>query len=180
MRAAPWVLGALLAAAAPAEVLMSRSEALFAAFGDAHTTPVDHFLTDEQVYQVETHAGDRLESPLVTIYEARRGQAVIGYGVFDTRTIRSHTATILTVLTPSGSVERAMVCAFHEPQEYRPPPRWMQRLGGRGPAAPLQVGDDLAALSGATMSTRSAAASVRRARALLATLGLAEVPRGAE
>ena len=173
----PLFAAALLAAGpAAAEVLLARRPALRAAFPGAALTARDLFPTAAQVKALEASARAPLGGDLVTVYEARRGGALVGYGVFDTRAVRSHTATTLVALAPDGAVQQVQVCAFHEPREYLPVKRWFRQLVGQGRSAPLRVGEDVAAISGATMSARSFSAVVRRARAVHAHLLTAPAP----
>ena len=64
--------------------------------------------------------------------------------------------------------------AFLEPPEYRPPERWLAQLDGKGPADRLTVGQDLAPISGATLSARGIA---EESRWLLQALKLAALER---
>lgn len=181
-RALPLVLAAaalLPARPAGAEVLLARKPALRAAFPGATFVARDLFPTRDQVKAVEAAARAPLGGDLVTVYEARRGDTLLGYGLFDTRPVRSHTATTLVALEPGGAVSQVLVCAFHEPREYLPVERWFRQLVGRSPEAPLRVGDDVAAITGATMSARAFSAVARHARAVHAIL-LARAPPTSE
>ena len=51
--------------------------------------------------------------------------------------------------------------AFLEPSEYRPSDRWLAQLSGKGPADRLAVGQDLAPISGATLTARGVAEESR-------------------
>ncbi len=57
------------------------------------------------------------------------------------------------------------ILAFHEPPEYQPPARWFERLYRR-PMEEMQFSRGVDAISGATLSTRAALDSVRKAMAI--------------
>jgi hypothetical protein len=115
---------------------------------------------------VERRARVRYAGRLVTAHLAWRGDTLDGTGFFDTRVMRTMPATMLVVVAPDSTVRRIEVLAFHEPPDYRPPGRWVDRLRRRRLDDRLWPGRDLPGLSGATLSARGYTESVRLALAL--------------
>jgi hypothetical protein len=141
------------------------------AFPDADRTQArDFFLDDRQRAAIEARAQAPLDSDLVTIYEGRAGETLLGYAIVDTHLVRTLPETLLIVLTPEGSLAATHVAAFHEPTEYLPQERWRRNLVGKRLSEDLRVGRGVAAITGATLSSRAVVASVRRALAIYAVL----------
>lgn len=165
-------LGTVLFAASPtsAVVFYARDEALQMAFPGAQVEARDYFLTAEQRRAVEERSRAPIESDLVTLYHAKRDGEVVAYGYIDTHQVRTLPETLLVVLSPGGHVTATHLLAFYEPAEYSAPPRWLEQFRNKGADDDLQVGRQIAALTGSTLTSRAVAASVRRALALHAVL----------
>jgi len=149
----------------------ARDEALQMAFPDAdRVEPRDFYLTPAQHTEIEKLAKGPLEGDLVTVYAAFKGDASIGFAIFDTRTVRSQAATFLVILSPGGTVQGTEILAFHEPEEYLPTERWRDTLKGAALDDQLEVGRGIAAITGSTLSTRTVTAGVRRALAIWTVL----------
>lgn len=162
-----------LAAAAPAKVLLARNEALRRAFGEAaETRALDRFLSRGATAAAAEAMGEDLDSRMITVYEARVGDEVVGYGFFDSRVVRTLEGVFLVALDPEGAVAGVHVCSFYEPRSYIPGARWLAGLVGLDEPRELKVGRGVDGLSGATMSARAATRSVRRALALFEVLEL--------
>lgn len=162
------IVAALLAAGpATAKVLLGRNEALAKAFPEAATDSRTVVLTDAQAEAVERRTGAPPPSKLFTYHLARRDDVVIGYAVLDTHVVRTLPEALLIVLSPTGSVERVMLLAFHEPPEYEPRERFLSQFPGRSAATPgWRVGHDLHGISGATLTAHAVTAAVRRTAVL--------------
>jgi hypothetical protein len=154
-----------------ATVFHARSELMKLAFPDADRTQArDFFLDGRQRAAIEELAHAPLDSDLVTVYEGRAGETLLGYAIVDTHLVRTLPETLLIVLTPEGALAATHVAAFHEPTEYLPQERWRKNLVGRRLSEDLRVGRGVAAITGATLSSRAVVASVRRALAIYAVL----------
>jgi hypothetical protein len=110
----------------------------------------------------------------VTFYAARRGEEVLGWLVLHQHVVRTKRETLSIAFEPDGRIRRVSVLAFLEPPEYRPPERWLAQLEGKGEGDRLAVGQDLAPISGATLSARGVA---DESRWLLQALKLAAAER---
>lgn len=164
---------AVASAAAPvhAGVMHSRDEALKLAFPDAdRVTPRDFYLTPEQRSEIEQLAKGKLESSLLTVYVGYRGDEVLGYATLDTHVVRTLPETFLIVLTPQGAVAATHLLAFYEPSEYGPSPRWLEQFNGKRLDDDIDVGRGIAAISGATLTSRAVSGSVHRALAVYKVL----------
>lgn len=172
------LLALTLAAAA---ALPGRAEAEDVYF----TTPAlltEFFKTSERVsyVKVEGAAGRRaLEQVLgyapakasYVVFVARSGAKVDGYAVIDDELGQHQPITFGVKLTPDGAVERAEVMVYREGYgaEVREA-RFRRQFSGKTVRDPLKLGDDVVAISGATLSAKAMAAGVRRAAALVAVV----------
>lgn len=156
------VLFAITVGSAHAGVLMSKEEAMEAAFGSGaviETLPV--FIDDAQEAEIQRVARVKLDTRLFHFFEGRRNGAVVGYAAIDTHTVRTQQETILVVLSPAGKLQRVVILAFHEPPEYRSPAPWLDRLPAVEPGA-LFLGQGVDAVSGATLTSRAVVDAARR------------------
>ena len=152
-----------------ARVLMTKDEALeTVAFPESDRIERRTlFLEEEELEALSQRAYSRVDSKLQTVYVGWRGDTVTGYAVIDTDIVRSKAATYMVVLTPEGVVSDMRILAWQEPPEYQPPQRWLDRLIGRDlDNSALRLGQDVDAISGATLSVRMLAEHVRQAVAL--------------
>jgi hypothetical protein len=138
-------------------------------------TARDVLLGDELAARLERLARARVKERLVTFYTAHRGGAVAGYAVIHAHVVRTKRETLALAFEPDGRIRRVSILAFLEPEEYRPSERWLAQLAGKGTGDRLAVGDDLAPITGATLSTRGIA---EQSRWLLAALQEAVLATG--
>lgn len=128
------------------------------------------FLTEDQQKQVETLARTRLDSKLVTMYLGRRGEKLLGYAMIDAHTVRTLPEAVMVVLTPDGRVASTLILAFYEPLDYLPPERWLKQFDQARLTPDLRVGGRIAGITGATLTARAMAESVRKVLALYQVL----------
>jgi len=156
-----------LPAPAWAKVYFARDEALELAFPGADRVEArDVVLTDEQHERVQKLAGAALDTRLITVYVGWRGQEASAYAIFDTHNVRTFPETFLVVISPVGTVRSAHILAFHEPEEYLPSARWLEKFKGSKLGDDLKVGSGVVAITGSTLSTRAVTAGIRRALAI--------------
>ncbi len=154
-----------------AKVFYSRQEAIALAFPDAdRVDKKTTILTAEQIAAIEEVGRAKVESKLVTIFTAYRGDEVLGYAHIDIHTVRTHPAALMVVLGPEGDVRSVRILAFHEPLDYLPSEKWFGQFAGKTLEDRLRVGDDVHGVVNATLSTRTATASIRRVLAYHAVL----------
>lgn len=89
----------------------------------------------------------------------------MGYAAIETHTVRTHPETLLVVLSSSGELVKIEVLAFHESPEYQPAARWFARLLNK-PLEALRMGQNIDAISGATLSSQAAVDSARKVLAV--------------
>jgi hypothetical protein len=134
----------------------------------------DVILTDEMARRLDELARSRIPERMVTFYTARRASEVLGYGVLQSHVVRTKRETLLVAFEPDGRIRRIVVISFLEPPEYKPSERWLAQFAGKGPTDRLAVGDDLAPISGSTLSARGVS---EQGRWLLQALRLAREAR---
>ncbi|MBM4385240.1 MAG: FMN-binding protein [Deltaproteobacteria bacterium] len=160
----------LLATSALGEVFASQAEALAAAFPGARIEKRSVLLDDREKRAVEERSRAPLESRIVTLHTAWRGGRVVGYAFVDVHNVRSMPEALLVVISPDGAVAQTRMLAFHEPQDYLPPQRWLEQFDQRTLTPDLRVGGSVHGIAGATLSTRAVTNSVRRSLALFSLL----------
>ena len=162
------LLAALLAPARPAvaAVYLTQTQALELAFPGARIERLEVVLTAAEKQAVEKRARVRAGSSIATGYAAWRGDSLLGVAFFDQRTVRTMPGVFMTVIAPDTTIARVDVLAFHEPPDYQPPRRWLDRFFPRRLDDRLWPNRDLRNLSGATLSARAVTESARLALAL--------------
>ena len=155
--------------------LAAPPDALRAAFPDAERfDATDVLLSDEMARRLDELARSKIPERMVTFYAARRGDAVQGYAVLQSHVVRTKRETLLVAFEPDGRIRRIVVLVFLEPPEYKPSARWLGQFSGKGTSDRLAVGDDIAPISGSTLSARGVA---EQSRWLLQALEMARQAR---
>jgi hypothetical protein len=166
------VLFAALAAAAPARadrVFWTPRDLLADAFRSSATVGYRVFdLTPEQRARVEARLGYRLPRARYTIFVAQSGEHVDGYALIDDEPGEHMPITFAVKISPDGVVERQEIVAYREARgdEVRDE-RFKRQFVGKTSRDPVRAGEDIAAVSGATISSRAMANGVRRALVLV-------------
>jgi len=159
------------ASATVAKVFHSKQEALAIAFPAAERVDTrTFFLTDEQKGQVATLASAPVESKLATFYIGYTNGQVSGYASIDTNLVRTLPETFLIVLSPTGEVQKVLLLAFYEPEEYSPSERWLQQFEHKILGSELNIRKDIHGIVGATLTSLAVTSSVRRTLALFQVL----------
>ncbi len=149
-----------------AKVFYSKDEALELAFGqDASIETLSLFPSDDQLQQIEKLAKAKLDSKLFSFFVGKKQNSVIGYAAIESHTVRTQPETLLIVLDAAGNLTKVVTLAFHEPAEYQPPERWFSQLLNHK-IEQLSFDQDIQAVAGATLSTRTAMNSARKVMAL--------------
>lgn len=148
---------------AQAKTYESRDAALRRVFGPAaHIERHTLFLTTSQVDSIRAMGHCRVESVHLSYFEATQEDSLLGRAYVDTHRVRNEFETLLIVVDAIGRIQEVDVLAFHEPEDYLLPPGWLATLRHRTLSAHLRPGDEVDAISGATLSTRAATEAVRR------------------
>jgi len=162
-------LGACAAGTAPAaaRTFATREESLRRVFGPgAHLEARTAWLSAAECDSARQWAQTNFDRSPVTYWVATRNDSLLGRAFLDTRTVRTMPATVLVAVDCRHQVLALEVLAFHEPTDYLPPRRWLDRLVGRPLTKRLRPGADVDGVSGATLSARAFTAAVRSALAL--------------
>ena len=161
------------APAAMAKVFHSKQEALAIAFPNAERVETRTlFLTEEQVKQVTTLASAPVDSKLATFYIGYTNGQVSGYASIDTNLVRTLPETFLIVLSPTGEVQKLLLLAFYEPEEYSPSERWLQQFERKTLGPELNIRRDIHGIAGSTLTSRAVTNGERRTLALFQTFFL--------
>ena len=164
---------ALAFAAAPAGVhavdYLTAEQAQALIFPDA-----DHFESrplslDAARMQALSAAGVSARSSTWQLRLARRGTTPLGYVVLDKVIGKAELIDYAVGIAMDGTVRQIEILAYREGhgQEVRLP-AWRRQFVGKGPTAPIRVNDDIANISGATLSCTHLTEGVRRIVAVLA------------
>ena len=114
-----------------------------------------------------------------TFYVGTTSGRIDGYAVVDEEKGLSQPITFAVLFDPRGRVQRMEILAYREPRgdEVRSR-RYRQQFVGKTAGDALRYGDDISAVSGATISSRSLAVGVRRAAVMLEELLLSRARAG--
>ncbi|WP_051379096.1 FMN-binding protein [Derxia gummosa] len=163
---APAVLAAasLLPASAFAVDYLTPEQAQKQLFPDAdsfeqHTVALD----PARMAQIEKKAGLPARTARWTVLQAKKGGAPLGWLVFDNVVGKFELITYAVALGTDGAVRQIEILSYRESHggEVRLP-AWRRQFAGKTGDAALKVGDDIANISGATLSCTHLTDGVRR------------------
>lgn len=160
-------------AAAQATYFTARS-VLADFFPKSQTVTFQRFeLSADQRSQLAQRLGYELPKPAYTIYIAKTGETIDGYAILDDEPGQHLPITFAVKLSPQGLVQRQEIMVYRERfgDEVRDP-RFRQQFIGKTAADSLRPGEEIIAVSGATISSRAMAVGVRRALVLVSELVL--------
>jgi len=171
----PWSIvapAALLPAPAPAFAVeyLTFDEAQAALFPEAQSFDMVEFTLDEAARQkLQAGLGLPVRARWV-IRVARRGGQVVGAAVVDDVIGKFDRITFAAGVGADGALRQVEILAYRESHggEVRLQ-RWRSQFAGKTAASPLRVGDDIANISGATLSCQHVTDGVRRILAVLDT-----------
>lgn len=155
------------ASAAQARTLMTQRQALSLAFGpDVAVERRTAYLTEEQRRAAQEAGRVKIESRVWTYYVGRSSRGVEGYAYFETHVVRTMPETFMAVLDGRGRVRFVELLAFHEPEDYRAPARWLKQLDGRELDGELFVRRGVRNITGASLTSQALTEGVRRVLAV--------------
>lgn len=119
--------------------------------------------------EVEGKLGYHLPKGSYVVFVARTGGQVDGYAVMDDQMGQHQPISFGVKLDATGAVERMEVMVYREGygDEVREG-RFRKQFEGKGADDHIRFGEDVVAISGATISSKAMAIGVRRAVALVA------------
>jgi Na+-translocating ferredoxin:NAD+ oxidoreductase RnfG subunit len=164
---------AAVAATAPAGAFavdyLSADQAARLVFPDADRFEVREIALDAAQLQALEAQGVRGRSARWTAQIARRGDATLGIIVSDAVVGKFELISYAVGIDREGAVRQVEILSYRESHggEIRLP-AWRRQFVGKTAAAPLRVGDDIANISGATLSCTHVTDGVRRIVAVVA------------
>lgn len=160
-----------LASSVWGKVLHSREEALPLAFPTAEQIETRVFpLTAEEQQRAATLSSTQLETKQTTVYIGHKDGQILGYAFLDTRNVRTLPGTFLVVISPTGVVQKVMVLAFYEPEDYLPSERWLRQFENKSLGPEVQLHRAIHGITGATLSSQAVTNAVRLSLALFQIL----------
>ena len=164
---------AAAAAAAPASVFavdyLSVEQAAQLIFPDADRFEARELALDAAQLQALDAEGVRGRSARWSVRIARRGEATLGVVVADAVVGKFELISYAVGIASDGAIRQIEILSYRESHggEIRLP-AWRRQFVGKTQAAPLRVGDDIANISGATLSCTHVTEGVRRIVAVVA------------
>lgn len=153
---------------------MSVAESQKAMFADASEfTPLAVTLSAEQLKQLAERAGGPARMGAWRVWQARQAGKLLGYVVTDAVIGKLELINYAVALSPGGEILDVEILAYRESHGYevRTKP-WRSQFVGKSARSPLQIGEDIENISGATLSCTHITDGVRRI-AVMASLALA-------
>lgn len=99
----------------------------------------------------------------IQVRVAQRGEATLGYVVVDEVIGKFELITYAVGLNRDGSVRQVEVMDYRESHGHEIRlPAWRRQFEGKSAASPIRVGEDIANISGATLSCQHVTDGVRR------------------
>jgi Na+-transporting NADH:ubiquinone oxidoreductase subunit NqrC len=121
----------------------------------------------EQLRRLEA-AGVSARSARWQVRVAQRDGATLGYVVVDDVIGKFELISYAVGIGSDGAIRQIEVLSYRESHGHEIRlPAWRQQFVGKGSAAPLRVGEDIANISGATLSCNHVTEGVRRIVAVI-------------
>ncbi len=165
------VAGWLLVPSLPSEAIiyLTREEALKKLMPHADTIEEQTVtLSPDQKQAVEQLVGGQIREERYAFGIGKQGDVPIGYAVLLDIIGKERPITFMVAVSAGGEVMGIEVLLYRESRgsEIRSG-RFMQQFIGKTAAAPLKLGRDVDAISGATLSSRATAYAVKKALVLV-------------
>ena len=124
-------------------------------------------ISKDQRRRIEKIARTPLRTRLISIYIAKRGEKIVGYGYVDVHRVRTHNESVLFAIDPKGNIVGIEVLSFNEPLEYMADDNWLQIFKGKSiDKDRLRLGRDIPNMTGATLTARAITRASRLALAI--------------
>jgi len=164
---------AVAAAAAPASAFavdyLSAEQAAKLMFPDADAFEARNVALDAAQLQQLDAQGVRGRSANWPVRIARKAGATLGYVVTDDVLGKVELISYAVGVAPDGSVRQLEILSYRESHGFEIRlPAWRRQFVGKGGGAALRVGEDIANISGATLSCTHVTDGVRRIVAVVA------------
>ncbi len=159
----PLACAALAPASAFAVDYMTPAQAERLMFPDADAFVSRELTLDAAQLQQLAAQDVRARSARWAVRVAQRGGATIGFVVVDEVVGKFELITYAVAIGLDGAVRQVEVMSYRESHGHEIRlPAWRRQFVGKTSAAPLRVGDDIANISGATLSCTHVTEGIRR------------------
>ena len=150
------------------QAVLTQEEALALAFPDTQIERRTAYLTETQLTQARTDAGEgvAVETSVVIYYLACRADQPVGVAYFDAHRVRTLPEVLMVAVGPDDRIQRIEVLRFQELPDYRPPPAWLQRFRGHALDPQLSLKGGVVNITGATLTADAVTDAARRMLAL--------------
>lgn len=150
-----------------AKVLVMVDTAMGSSFSsDINIVKKNILLNKNEAKNLQKIAQHKRKSKIFKVYLAKKDSEVVGYGVLISQKVRSKNAVVLYSISKDGILKNIEIIAFNEPLEYLPSQKWKEQFKNKRTEDQLEVGTDIATISGATLSASAITNSSRVALAL--------------
>ena len=168
-------LAACALAAVPAGAFavdyMTAEQAARLMFPDADAFETRSVVLDAAQLQQLSAQGVRARSAAWNLRIARRGGTALGWVISDEVLGKYELIGYAVGLAADGSVKQVEILSYRESHGHEIRlPAWRRQFVGKDAASPLRVGEDIANISGATLSCQHVTEGVRRIVAVAALL----------
>lgn len=145
--------------------------ALLSLYPSSRVEVKNFIISKEQKERIEKLSKAPLNTRLVSVYLVKKEGRVIAYGYVDTHKVRTHTESVLFVISPEGKLELVEVLSFNEPLEYLADENWLALFKGKSLSKDaLRLRRDIPNMTGATLTARAITKAARRALAIWSVL----------
>lgn len=164
---------AIAAAAVPASAFavdyLSAEQAAKLMFPDADAFETHNVMLDAAQLQQLDAQGVRGRSAHWAVRAAKRAGATLGFVVTDEVIGKFELIGYAVGIGLDGSIKQVEILSYRESHGFEVRlPAWRRQFVGKGSASTLRVGDDIANISGATLSCSHVTDGVRRIVAVVA------------
>ncbi len=152
----------------PAKVYLTREEATRLAFGSSATVSEERRALSPQVRTaIERRLGRPVPEEAFTFYVGRSAGGIQEYGVVLEEMGKHEPITFFVAITPDGHVKDVLVLEYRESRggEVRGK-GFLRQYVGKTSHDPLEIGDDITPITGATISARAVSEGVKKALAV--------------
>ncbi|MGZ5894267.1 MAG: FMN-binding protein [Caldimonas sp.] len=142
---------------------LSAEQAARLMFPDADRFEARELVLDAAQLQALDASGVRARSARWPVTIARRGTATLGYVVTDSVVGKFELIGYAVGIGVDGAVVQVEILSYRESHggEIRLP-AWRRQFAGKTAASPIRIGEDIANISGATLSCTHVTEGVRR------------------
>ncbi|MDE2628077.1 MAG: FMN-binding protein [Burkholderiales bacterium] len=166
-------LSALAVAAVPTSAFavdyLSAEQAARLMFPDADAFETRSVRLDAAQLQQLDAQGVRARSATWSVRVARRGGATLGFVVTDAVVGKVELIDYAVGIALDGSVRQVEILSYRESHGFEIRlPAWRRQFVGKGGTSAIRIGDDIANISGATLSCTHVTDGVRRIVAVVA------------